>query len=370
MRQIIVSLAALILSFSMFSQVSWNVDSVYNWYDSSIPRDGRNRTYNEVWGFEINAREYAVIGSRQGAYIIDVTRVLDPKLVKFIPGAYNDATNRDYHDYNGYLYMVCDQGPSTLQIVDLHNLPYEAPVIYDSDSILVRCHNIFIDTATEHLYACSVFSNQDSLVDLQVFDISDGPIPKHILTYDNEQIDGFHDIFVKNDTAFGNNGRTGLFMYDFSDVDNPEIIGSILDYPDQGYNHAGYATEDGEYYYFSDETHGTDMKAVKVNDYSNARVIGTFNSGLNTEEIVVHNLLVRDNLLFVSYYHEGLQIFDLTDPRNPKKAGRYVTYTDEKDDGSKDYSGYSGAWGVYPYLPSGYILVSDREKGLFIFLVT
>ena len=44
-----------------------------------------------------------------------------------------------------------------------------------------------------------------------------------------------------------------------------------------------------------------------------------------------------------------------------KRTGRsFDTYMPE------DHDSYRGAWGVYPLLPSGNILVSDMQSGLFV----
>ena len=362
-----------ISSLFIQAQVSFNIDSVAVWRDVYLEMNGYNNTYNEVWGFKVKGREYGVIGSRGGTYIVDITVARKPFLIKYIPGKYNDATNRDYHDYNGYLYMVCDQGPSTLQIADLHYLPDSIHIIYDSDELFQNCHNIFIDSNTAHLYACRVTPSpldSSKFVDhLRIYDLSDSPIPELLLVYNG--VDEFHDIWVKNDTAIGNNMNSGLFFYDFTDMKNPVILNSIQNYEDKGLNHAGYCTTDGRYYYFSDETHGMDLKVVDLDNYVDPQVVALFNAGVNKSEIVAHNVLVRDSFLFISYYHEGLQVYDIRKPAKPVKIGHYETYTkmvqpDPKKPPYKDYSGYKGAWGVYPFLPSGYILVSDREKGLFI----
>ena len=75
---------------------------------------------------------------------------------------------------------------------------------------------------------------------------------------------------------------------------------------------------------------------------------------------IPHNLIIKDNFVYLSYYHDGLQIFDVSSPSNPKKVGYYDTYL------GNNGSFFSGAWGVYPLLPSGNILVSDMQSGLFI----
>ena len=73
-----------------------------------------------------------------------------------------------------------------------------------------------------------------------------------------------------------------------------------------------------------------------------------------------HNQLIKGDLLFTSYYYDGLQIHDISDPLNPVRKYYYDTYL-----GAHNNS-YEGAWGVYPYLPSGKILVSDMQTGLYV----
>ena len=53
-------------------------------------------------------------------------------------------------------------------------------------------------------------------------------------------------------------------------------------------------------------------------------------------------------------------MFDISDPNNPIQIWEYDTYT------PNDHDSYKGAWGVYPYLPSGNIIVSDMQTGLYI----
>ena len=78
------------------------------------------------------------------------------------------------------------------------------------------------------------------------------------------------------------------------------------------------------------------------------------------ENYSAHNIFVKDNYLFISYYLYGLQVLDITDPANLIHVGAYDTYLQ-----NSSYI-YNGAWGVYPYLPSGNILISDRQTGLYV----
>jgi hypothetical protein len=60
-----------------------------------------------------------------------------------------------------------------------------------------------------------------------------------------------------------------------------------------------------------------------------------------------------------SYYTSGLQIVDASRPDILVETAYYDTSPLTGD-------GFDGAWGAYPYLPSGNILVTDRQEGLFI----
>jgi len=370
-------LLLLILIFSIhtvWAQVSLNYDSIGSWREVDFPLDGKNNTYNEVWGYTKDSLEYAVIGSRKGTHFLNVTDPSNIEQIKFIPGRYSDATHRDYHDFRGYLYMVCDQSHSSVQIVNLNYLPDSISLVYDSDELLNTTHNIFIDTIGEKLYACSVNDSDGTHYDLKIFDLSQSFIPKTLVEYNDrfDDIDAFHDIWVRNDTGIGNNGNTGLFFYDFHLPDTVILFSSLVGYSQKGYNHSGYATEDNRYYYFADENHGKALKALDIRNLEDPTEVDLFNSGRNIDQTIPHNLIVHDTMLYVSYYHEGLQVFNISDPADPVKSGHYHTYTSTLpsipgEEPEIDYSGYKGAWGVYPFLPSGNILLSDREKGLFVF---
>ena len=103
-----------------------------------------DNTYNEIWGFEINNHEFAVIGSTAGTHIFDVSNVQNIYETAFISGAYTGGgvIHRDYHDFDGYLYAVCDEGSSsTLQIIDIvicptHLMLYMMIMLYSTKYII------------------------------------------------------------------------------------------------------------------------------------------------------------------------------------------------------------------------------------------
>ena len=75
-----------------------------------------------------------------------------------------------------------------------------------------------------------------------------------------------------------------------------------------------------------------------------------------------HNLYVRGNRIFAANYSTGLRVLEFGDlaEEEIEEIAWFDTYPDN------DGPALDGAWSVYPYLPSGTILVSDIRRGLFV----
>tara|TARA_B100001142_G_scaffold318851_2_gene361529 strand:+ start:427 stop:1764 length:1338 start_codon:yes stop_codon:yes gene_type:complete len=357
MKKILPILVTLLI-FNL-TQAQQEATLLYNWQDSTLVGSwAYDNTYNECWGLTINEREIAIIGSTAGTHFFDVTDPANSSEVAFVAGGYTGGgvIHRDYHDFSGYLYIVCDEGSSsTLQIVDITNLPNSVNTVYDSNVLFTKSHNIYIDTATAKLYACASNSAMD------VYSLSIPADPSLIYSYNG--VGHVHDAFVRNDSAYLNCGNDGFRIFDFSNVnqlgDQPILLGSLTSYPDAGYNHSGWLSDDGTIYAMQDENHGYDVKILDVSDLNNISVLSTFNSGVDAASMA-HNGIIKGNHLYLAYYHDGLRIFDISDPSNPIQTWEYDTYM------PNSHASYKGAWGIYPYLPSGNIIVSDMQTGLYI----
>lgn len=336
------------------------------WTRDSLPASATyGNAYNEVWGLALNGREYAVIGTTLGTHFIDVTRPQDAVEVAFVAGASAGANviHRDFHNYGCYLYAVSDEGRGSLQIMDISGLPDRVEVVYDSPEFFERSHNIFIDTTRAVLYACFARGGERPTTPLKLLDISDPVRPKELATYNSfggGPVSHVHDCYVENGLAFLNMGFDGMAIVDFSDPLQPVFQNTLTDYPFAGYNHSGWPTQDMQYYFLGDESHGFPMKILNVADRSEIEVVDTFDAASTQELSIPHNQLVACNYLYVSYYYDGLQVYDISDPEAPKRVSYFGTSSREHR------KSYEGAWGVYPFLPSGNILVSDMQNGLFI----
>ena len=215
------------------------------------------------------------------------------------------------------------------------------------------------------MYSC--ISDGDSLdfAPLRLFDISDPTNPTVISDFSN--IDGFifsqvHDTYVRDDLAYLNLGPSGFMVADFSDPSAPVSMGSLRpsDYLQSGYNHSGWLSEDGSTYFMADEDHGMDLKVLDVTALPDLTVVDTIDAGNESRFSIPHNQIVHGDYLYGSYYYDGLQVWDISDRNNIQRIMHYPTSQIEPR------QRFEGAWGVYPFLPSGNILVSDMQEGLFV----
>lgn len=353
--------AAFLISFSSLAQFEEQIKVIANWQAEDAPvirPDWISSKYHDVWGVEINQREFAIMSTRKGTHIIDITDAEEgDSLVSlhFFEAAYqgDNASHRDFHDYNGHLYVVCDEGESTLQIIDITKLPEEAKLVYDSDELFSTSHNIFIDTATARLYVSGL--RPDNVL---VLNLDNPAKPEELYLYNTDYA---HDLFVRNNVGYLNQGEFGLRIVQFGD-DNVDIRGTLTEYEDKGYNHSGWLSDDGKYYALCDENHGYRVKLLDVSDFNDIKVVSLFGSAI-TDNSIAHNVIIKDHYAFVSYYYDGLQIFDFSNPEKVKKVAQYDTYLEDNN------TSFKGVWGVYPNLKSEKILVSDMQTGLYVFEV-
>src|SRR5690606_10206333 len=166
------------------------------------------------------------------------------------------------------------------------------------------------------------------------------------------------DCFVRDNIVWVND-EDGMHVVDFTDPLDPIILGSLTDYPFAGYNHSGWMNDDGTLYVMADETHGSPLKFVDATNLSDLQVISTVSPGTHPLS-VVHNPFFTGDLVHVAYYFDGYYLWDASDPLQPQLLGFYDMNQ------IPHIESYMGAWGVYPYLPSGRVLVSDMQSGLWV----
>jgi choice-of-anchor B domain-containing protein len=358
MHRLLLLLSLVLLSAPAFAQpaLSRNVRLLCNWFDTTNAPLISGQRFNDVWGLTHNGREYAVIGSSNGTHLIDVN---DCREVTWRAGRSALVLHRDFQTFGKYLYAVADEGPATLQIFDYSYLPDSLHLVYESDpDEFSRSHNIFIDTAMAKLYCASFTNNTTGHDYMRVYSLQRPDLPVLITRY-NEYGD-VHDVYVRNDTAYCSSSFFGYLINRFNVPGAPyETIGGLLSYPYQGFNHSSWISNNG-IGVMADETYGSPVKVIDTRIIVDPKVLATFSPRGTDSTSVAHNPFMLGNFAFVSYYQDGVHIYDLTDPRNPRQTGFYDTYP------APSTKKFAGAWGCYPFLPSRKLLVSDMQSGLHV----
>jgi choice-of-anchor B domain-containing protein len=354
-------LIALLSSGSLWSQDKLNMTLLGQWDEEGLPLASGQYKFNDIWGYsDCEGREYAIMGSARFIHFLDVTEPADIREVARFPGSVNSIW-RDFKTYGQYAYAVADQGADGLMVFDLSGLPDTVVLANQMTNVFQRSHNLYIDQPRGRLYLAGANTRSNGTI---ILDLAADPVAPPVLA-DVLLPGGYiHDIHLRDNIGYCSHGFNGLAIYDFTNPQQLVTLGTYTTYPEQGYNHSSWLTEDGSKLVFADETHGRSLKLVDVSDPVEVTLLSLFKSQLLGPEFpnsIVHNPFVRGDYAFLSYYHDGMQVFDLSDPLNVERAAYYDTYPQ-----AENYNGFNGCWGVYPFLPSGNIIASDITNGLFV----
>merc|ERR1712038_1800938 len=132
------------------------------------------------------------------------------------------------------------------------------------------------------------------------------------------------------------------------------------------YTHQGWLTEDHSHFLFNDEldeAYGVVSKTTThVMDVSNLNNIFYVGGYSGRTSAIDHNNYVKGDYLYQANYRAGLNVLKITDVTNAQfqEVGYFDVYP------SSDSNSFNGAWSNYPYFPSGTIVVSGIEQGLFM----
>lgn len=300
----------------------------------------RMTRYSSIWGHTApDGREYALLGNYDGTSIIDITDAPDLREVSFISAA--GSKWREIKVYQNYAYVVNESGGG-MDIIDLTDLPHSAQKV-SSFTGFSTSHTLSIDEVRGILYA-----EGNSEEPVRVYSLADPLMPQFITSiglHDN------HDMYAASNRVYLAEGHTGnIAIYDSTDLNNFVLL-RRFSIPDAGFVHNVWPTDDGNYLLSTEENSGKTVKVWDIRDLNNIHIVGEY-LGPNR---FAHNVHVKGNIAYLAHYSSGLRVVDITDPSHPLEIG-FI----QKDNSS------NGAWGVFPFFPSGKIIISDIEEGLFV----
>lgn len=194
---------------------------------------------------------------------------------------------------------------------------------------------------------------------------------------------GYHDFYVGYDPATRQDKfyGAGLGGYSVWDVTHPETPKQLFTITSLGMDiaHTFTPSPDGRYAVTETEYQYTPLRIwdLQPGQQGKTQNIDIPISAWTADwRDLSHNHEVRWPLVFVSAYEDGLQVFDLTDPKNPKTVGHWYTCGCEHEHGfggtpdngwQSTTSVEQGAFGVDVRNYDGLIVLSDMRSGLWVF---
>lgn len=316
---------------------------------------------NDIWGYvDSTGIEYALVGTRTGTSIVSLATPASPQEVLFIPGSV--STWRDLKTWGDYAYVSTDKGSGKdgILIINLGPLPSGTPTytfwrpeltINGVTDTLNTIHNLYIDeNGYGYVAGSNVSSGEPFILDLNTTPgtpIYLGATPPVYA----------HDVYTRGDTLWTSDIYAGNFSaYDVSNKTAPVFLASQS--TPRTFTHNAWISDDGKTLFTTDEKADAWIGAYDVSDLGNIQELDRWITP--TQRTIPHNVHVLNDYIVASYYTDGVVVLDASHPDNMIEVGRYDSYH------LWPSTGFYGAWGAYPFLPSGLLLVSDMQTGLHV----
>ena len=330
---------------------------------------------NDIWGWvdPLTANEYALMGMTNGTAFVDVSIPESPVFLGRLPTQTVASAWRDIKVYQDHAYIVADgAGAHGMQVFDLTRLRgVIAPQTFSADIVygdFEDAHNIAINEDSGFAYAVGTNTCGEGL---HIIDITTPNNPlfagchSTVETHDTQCViyDGPDAEHLNREVCVSSN-QDHVEVVDVTVKSAPVTISSTM-YPQLGFVHQGWLTEDHRFFLLGDEsdessfnvptrTHVFDVSDLDVPMYVFAYEAATVSTD--------HNLYILGDRVFEANYSSGLRVLEFGNLALAELTE--IAFFDTFP--FNNATNFSGAWSVYPYLPSGTIIVSDGTNGLFV----
>lgn len=333
---------------------------------------------NDIWGWrdDSSGREFAVVGLDNGTAFVEVSGD-EPIYLGKLPTATSSSTWRDVKVFGDYAYIVSEAPGHGMQVFDLRRLLSVAnPPQNFSDNgrytNIGNAHNVVINENTAFAYPVGTargdaFNGGVHFVDIQNPNspVGVGGYGTNGYTHDAQVVtyNGPDSDYTGREIFIGSN-EDQIAIVDITNKSNPVEI-STLDYSQLGYTHQGWFTEDQRYFLLGDELDEVNFgfnSRTLVFDFTDLDSPVLHTTYLGPTGAIDHNGYVMGDEFYLANYTAGIRVLDISDieNRNITEVGFFDSFP------GSDVASFDGVWSVYPYLPSGKILVNDINSGLFV----
>lgn len=335
---------------------------------------------NDSWGWTdtTNGKEYALMATNTNVAIIDITDNVNPIYLGNIPTATFGSSWRDVKVYNNHAFIVADNaGNHGMQVFDLTRLRNvtNPPEVFTTDAHLTdfgSAHNIVINQNSGYAYVVGTnrngtYAGGPLFINIQnpTSPIFEGGFGEGGYSHDAQVVtySGLDTDYTGREILVGSN-ENEVVIADVTDKSNPIKISNIS-YSNVRYAHQGWFTEDMKYFILGDELDelgiGNNTRTI-VFDFSDLDAPTFHFDYLGPTAAIDHNGYIKNNAYYFANYRAGLRVLDISQIANRSftEIGFFDTYPEN------DGTDFDGAWNVYPYFPSGNIIISDINRGLFV----
>lgn len=337
---------------------------------------GEGAEGNDSWGWTdpLTGKEYALIGTTTGSAFVDLSDPTNPILLGRLPTATVNSSWRDIKVYNNHAFVVSEASGHGMQVFDLTRLRnvQNPPETFSADAAyneFGNAHNIVIneDSGFAYVVGSNTFDGGPHFINIQTptNPLAAGGYANDSYSHDAQVIlyNGPDTDHTGKELLIGSN-ENEVVIVDVSDKNNPSQISNI-DYSNIGYTHQGWFTDDMTYFLLGDEideiNFGGNSRTL-VFDFTDLDNPIFHLEYLGPTTAIDHNGYVVGNTFYIANYTAGIRAVDISNISSGVmvETGFIDTFP------SNDNTAFNGAWNIYPFFPSGNILVSDIEGGMFI----
>jgi choice-of-anchor B domain-containing protein len=321
--------------------------------------------------------EWALMGLDNGIAFVDVTNPAAPVFVGKLPQHTTPSVWRDVRVYRDHAFVVSEAEGHGMQVFNLARLrdvsPASMPATFTADAHYDGTSNTHTMAITEESGLAVLVGSNTCNAGLHFVDIRDPMNPTFAGCFDEDGYTHETQCWIYDGPDRDHRGKEICLAFnedtvtivDATDRDDPVML-ARGSYPTPAYTHQGWFTEDMRYILINDELDETQGLApsartiiMDLADLDAPEYVGAYFSPISS---IDHNLYIRGDKAYLANYTAGLRILDLDGIAEGRLAEIAFFDTFPQNDATT----FAGAWNVNPFLPSGTILISDINGGLFI----